>query len=769
MKLCRICQFCTFAASLLLPLPGGENAESAEFVVNTTLDLPDAQPGDGVSDAGAGFSTLRSAIEEANALAGHDRIVFDIPPGGPATITVLEVLPAITDPVTIDGTTQPGFEGAPIVELTGGALVDPADGLTIIAGGSTVRGLVINLFPGSGVVLRGNGGNRVEGSYIGTDLTGRLPLGNELYGVWIDNSPENFVGGAEAAAGNLISGNQLGVVISGSPVFEERAAIGNVVLGNFIGTDLRGQIGLSLDQNIGVLIFRASGNTIGGAAPGARNVISGNFNRGIRLSFASDNRVEGNFIGTDVDGRLPLGNFVGVELLNASGNLIGGTDVTARNVIAGNSLVNVGITSGSARNVVQGNFIGTDVDGLTPLTLLDPDVEVYLFGQPLLERTAPLTVGLDVRFSDENLIGGTELGAGNVISGNGDTEVFIWAGRGNVVQGNFIGPDATGTAPVRKNAAQVQSFGVDVTGAPDTLIGGTEPGAGNVISGNFWGVALFGDIDGTLVQGNLIGTDAAGQKPLPNTLGMFVDSFALVTIGGPVAAARNVISGNTEDGIRIFNDPATVHGNFIGTDITGLLPLGNGGSGVFLDFASFDARIGGLQPGEGNVIAFNGGAGVQVGSPNPFFNQPNFTEGATIFSNSIFGNGGLGIDIEADGVTPNDELDADGGANNGQNYPVLTSARLVGGNAMIEGVLHSTPATAFTLQFFASREADPTGFGEGEQFLGTETVTTDAAGNAGFKAKFRPGTLAGPVITATATDPEGNTSEFSEAAVATGK
>ena len=196
----------------------------------------------------------------------------------------------------------------------------------------------------------------------------------------------------------------------------------------------------------------------------------------------------------------------------------------------------------------------------------------------------------------------------------------------------------------------------------------------------------------------------------------------------------------------------TVQGNFIGTDASGSAAIGNSSDGVEINFGASGNTIGGSASNAGNVIAFNGANGVEVvsGTAN------------SILSNSIFSNSLLGIDLGGDGATPNDAGDSDAGPNNLQNFPQLTSASVFLGSTIIQGTLNSTPNTTFTLQFFSNSDCDDSGFGEGKQLIGTRTIQTDAGGNAIISFSF-PGQFSLPV-TMTATDPSGNTSEFSKCA-----
>jgi hypothetical protein len=213
-----------------------------------------------------GPGSLRQAILDANASPGPDLIDFSISTAG-KTISPTNALPAITDPVTIDGTTQPGYGGAPVIELNGQSAGTGSDGLRVWAGSTTVRGLVINRFNGDGIEMATNGNNFVEGCWIGLGLDGLTIRANALSGIYLTNSANNVIGGLAAASRNLVSGNtQHGLHVGGAD------ATNNAVLGNVIGLDLAGaDKGNSQD---GVRL-NAPNNIVGGTTAAARNVISG--------------------------------------------------------------------------------------------------------------------------------------------------------------------------------------------------------------------------------------------------------------------------------------------------------------------------------------------------------------------------------------------------------------------------------------------------------------------------------------------------------------
>jgi len=609
------------------------------------------------NDHGAG--SLRQAILDANATIGTDTIIFNVPGSGVHTINLLIGLPVITDPVVIDATTQPGFAGAPLIELNGTQAGSNLNGLQISSAGCTIRGFVIGKFiSGAGILLSSNG-NTVQGNYIGTDSTGTVGR-NNFYGILISNSSNNLIGGTTSAARNVISGNSFdGVNIGGS---------GNQIQGNFIGTNASGTAAVPNGIN-GVNISispQLTNNVVGGTAPGAGNLISGN-QRGINL-FSPGNFIQGNLIGTDVSGTKSLGNGTGIAAAVAN-TLIGGTIPGARNVISGNT--GDGVTLGGAGSLLQGNFIGTDMSGTAALG----------------------NGGSGVVAGSGALVGGITPEARNVISGNGGFGNISLgsnsSGAQAVVQGNYIGTDVTGNVALTNPQA-----GISISGSSN-LVGGLAPGAANVISGNRVGLQIGGSIfpgpAGNVVQGNVIGSNALGNSALPNSLGGIA------------------ISGSSSN------------------------------------------TIGGFQNGAANKISFNGGPGVNVSSGT----------GNSIRGNSISSNAGLGIDLFPIGVTPNDPGDADTGANNLQNFPLLTAVIPNGGATTIQGILNSTPNTTYAIDFYSNSACDPSGNGEGERFVGSATVTTAGDGNASINAMVPAALAPGIVVTATATDPIGNTSEFS--------
>ena len=434
-------------------------------------------------------------------------------------------------------------------------------------------------------------------------------------------------------------------------------------------------------------------------------------------------RPNGKAIGSDAVLKIQLS---GANAGTAEGLWIGAANSTVKGLVI--NLWDTGIRiegSAATGNKITGNFIGTDSSGTQDFG--NSDAGVYLAGP-------------------NNTVGGATAGARNVISGNESLGVHVDASGGNQITGNYIGTDAFGTKDLG-NTDQ----GVFIGSAPNNTIGGTEAEARNVISGNDDAGVLVFNAAGNKVLGNYVGTDATGTKDLGNAdVGVKVTRASSTTIGGTTTGERNVISGNDEDGVNLFDAEANkVAGNFIGTDKNGTAPLGNTADGVHITNAP-NNTVGGTTAGERNVISGNHGSGVGIEGPDATGNR--------VLSNSIFANAGLGIDLGDDGPTANDPDDADIGPNYLQNFPVLSSAKKYAADTTtVRGTLDSTPNSTFRVQLFSN----PSGMNEGKTLLGSQTVSTNGAGDASFTFSTQKEIRLGQNITATATGPGGNTSEFS--------
>ncbi|HWN09270.1 MAG TPA: Calx-beta domain-containing protein [Pyrinomonadaceae bacterium] len=334
------------------------------------------------------------------------------------------------------------------------------------------------------------------------------------------------------------------------------------------------------------------------------------------------------------------------------------------------------------------------------------------------------------------------------------SEIWLRTGTDQAVRGSYLGTDAAGAADLGNTVRA----GVEINGNNNNAIGGPNAADRNVVSGgNGSGIFIINGASNNTIQNNYIGTDKSGLLELQNTgSGVIIDNRTNNTIRG------NVISGNDADGVLIRGDftglttPNQILGNIIGLKANGTEAMGNIGSGVKLQSGATNHIIGGTSPGDGNIIAFNGGDGVSIAS-----GVNTSVRGNSIFTNGTFANGNLhlGIDLDPDGVTPNDANDPDTGSNDLQNFPVIRAAQVATPN-VIRGTLNSTPSQTFTIDFYRNSACDASGNGEGQTWMGSTTTNTGANGDGLWS--FSPAVLnPGDVITATATNATGSTSEFS--------
>jgi CSLREA domain-containing protein len=424
-------------------------------------------------------------------------------------------------------------------------------------------------------------------------------------------------------------------------------------------------------------------------------------------------------------------------------------------------------------------------------------------------------------FADGLLVGATASGStisGLVINRFSLNGIELQSG-GNQIVGNFVGLNHQGTV-----AEPNQGDGIRISNASSNTIGGSTPALRNVVSGNnLDGIHIVGSTaspaTGNLIQGNFVGVNSAGTgfvdfRPdiaSPTAAGNFLHGIEISggnanTVGGNTAGARNVVGFNL-DGIALDNGAQNnvIQGNFLGVGADGVTAVGQVFHGIVVRSsdnlsppfgpgqANEPATAGniiGLNPntltGLGNLIEFNATAGVAIfGNPLPNNASPAQNSGNSILANSIFQNGtsnpaGLvGIDLsntfvypKDDGVTPNDtEHGLARDPNNFQNFPVLDSAWVSGGVTAVVGTLTQAASHNVT-EFFSSTGCSPTGFGQGQTFIGAANATTNGSGIASISATMAM-VPAGSFITATATNftadpstPGGsvnlfNTSEFS--------
>jgi hypothetical protein len=399
-----------------------------------------------------------------------------------------------------------------------------------------------------------------------------------------------------------------------------------------------------------------------------------------------------------------------------------------------------------------------------------------ILASPLPEITTPVIIDgttqptsnrVDITGSDTQpdglrISGGSSTIRGLIIrrfTGNG---ILITGAGGNLIEGNFIGIDQSGLEEAGNGAN-----GVHIVDVPNNTIGGAAAASRNVISANAGeGVRIDGaNATGNIVIGNYIGLSAPGtadfgngasgvyirRAPGNSVIGNIVsgnDGFAGIAICGSVFP----VCGGGDIGEQTSNAAGNiVRSNVVGVDSSGEQPLGNAGYGVSIDGAPL-TEVGGTTPGAGNVIAYSGLAGVIV------FNPP--TSGNRILRNSIYFNGGLGIDLAPAGVTANDLGDPDDGPNRFQNFPVVTSATNTGTATNVQWSLNTTANTQVVVDFYSNTSCDATGYGQGRTYLASVTQTTNASGNLTVSTDL-PLLANGVLLTAVATSAGGGTSEFS--------
>lgn len=701
------------------------------YQVDSEGDEQDFDLTDGKCETSLSTCTLRAAIEQSNAKPGSG-----IPFGGMNAVIEFENVTMITPAI-------------PLPSLTRGGLKIRGNGQVTLDGGVSPN--CNSLTPG--LRIYNSDYNSIQGLTVIN-----FGVGIEVWSAEQD-AAHNIIGAdpvssaAPATVRNVIGGNCQGIYMHGPGAAE------NIVAGNYIGTSANGS---TANPNINGLVISegAHNNLVGygtsqGPAPPPSNVISGNSSAGISLSAATENLIAGNYIGTTLTGNIALGNEYGIYLVTgANANIIGiDGDQGATNVISANSQ-GIEIIQGANNNVIAGNFIGTNKMGITALG-----------------NGEGITIAGTGNLVGTNADGNNDLAESNLISANDENGIRIVSAF-NTVAGNLIGTDVNGLLPSGngENGIYLRS------GANDNFIGTNGDGSGdaserNVISANgSHGIEIHEQgTDNNIVAGNYVGTDITGTKPLGNGLiGVEITSgpdgnlIGTNADGISDALEANVISANAYAGIDILGASNTqISGNLIGTDVTGSLPLGNDGYGIRITSGATGADnnwVGGT-PERANVIAFNTAEGIQVSGAGPY---P--TNSAILF-NLIFSNGDLGIDIWGEaapaGPNPNDVGDVDGGSNSTMNFPVLDKAISANNSTAVTGeIIDGLPNTGFVIQFFYNSECDPSGYGEGQSFLGQTTKTTNASGDVSFTVNFPTGIAPGSFITSTATYSL-ETSEFS--------
>ncbi len=627
--------------------------------------------------------------------------------------------------------------------------------------------------------LASGANNEVIGNIIGTDGYGEAAVDNSnntVIGIYLVGSDTTLI------EDNLISDNLHGIYFNFNGPYEAK------IIGNYIGTNVWGTSALP-NRGHGIGVYSDAKNiVIGGDHPLEANVISGNGSNGINCAISSDVIIVGNFIGTSHDGMNRIDNFTGISLSSGATNInIGGPNPGESNIISGNSNYGVEVNGNTTTgNLIEANFIGTSVNGNASIAnnaggirlynqtqvnaIIDNLISGNNAGAGVLIEDANTSfntvegnrIGTNVagnaalandegviiqNAASQNKIGGSiALNEGNQISGNTSVGVLIADANtaDNLVQGNNIGLNNLGTA------ALANGEGVRLTtSCIDNTIGGTADTLGNTISGNNGnGVLVSNAGGGNKIQGNKIGVNPAGLFARPNGQdGIYVaGTTSLIIGGGPTTI--NVISGNLDEGIELAGaDNNTINNNIIGLGSDSITAIGNTSDGILI--TSNLNVIGSAIPGNGNIIGANGGSGISIGSGN----------GNEIRINEIFSNGGLGIDLDADGAPSSSPT-----TNNGRQYPILVPPSNCGATTKVTYSMQVVNGRAYSVEFFEvpNGNQDPTGYGEGDKYLTVNNVVGSINGFESFSFDLGMLITPGNYITATVTDLTTNsTSEFS--------
>ncbi|MBU7579208.1 MAG: right-handed parallel beta-helix repeat-containing protein, partial [Porphyrobacter sp.] len=721
------------------------------------------------NDSGTG--SLRAAISFANSNPGADTISFAIPGAGPHTITVTSALPDLTDNGTvIDGTTQAGSVCRDLwaggghdlrINLTGGSSFA---GLRLAGANQTVRGLSLTGFDNAVELQAASSAASVQCTYLGLGANGTT-LGNAR-GVFVFGSGAR-IGGLAAGEGNVISGNGVAAIVTAS------GSTDTAIRGNFIGTDPAGMAARANGTAINHFFGPASWRDI------TQNLIAGN---GAGIVLEADDAISP---ATDLvriqRNRIGFNRTLGALLLNGSNN--------AAILFPSGSITNALIGGLAA---TDGNEIAASRDGI----VLQAVSNIQISGNTIARSTMR---GIWIEGASNITIGGSAPGQGNSIGGNGSDGIRVLANSTNVmILGNLIQPVTIAGSTVA-NA----DHGIALDNVSNITIGNGTAAGRNVIGGNLRrGIFGSGTVSNVTINGNYIGTDASGnvavyggQSEASSRRDAIVfdnGTYSAITIRG------NVVGGYTSSLTEFWNTTATdiiIQGNNLGVGADGVSQIVSGNVEDLIYIGGnprgySNVLIGGSNAGEGNLIAFSARSGMRVTSTgsnlqvigNTFRNNTRNgvyvldSTRVALVSNRIFANGLLGIDLGDNGVTANDAGDGDSGANELLNFPEAIRAVVTGPNQLAYNFRLDAPAApaGYRIEFFASTAADPTGFGEGERFLGHVNIAHGGGVQSftGTLATLEPVSIGDIISATTGRRTSGGTvditSEFSAVATADG-
>jgi parallel beta-helix repeat protein len=524
------------------------------------------------NDSGAG--SLRDALGQSNNTVGVDTIAFNIPSTASKVIHLASGLPDLWDPGILDGTTEPGYAGKPLIQIDGSAAGAGVTGMKMW-GGSTIKGLSITGFGGGAIDMfnRGFGGNTVSASWIGLDLSGAA-AGNNASGVGVWNTANNVIGGPNVADRNVISSSKgaLGVLIQGS------SATNNLIENNYIGTDPTGTAARPNATN-GIGVQDGPNTRI------LNNLVSGNANDGIIIlnANATGNVVQGNIVGLNASGTGALPNqWYGIEIQSAN-NTIGGTTAAQRNLFSANGQSGVVLFQGGATgNLIQGNYIGTDITGNVDL--------------------GNAFQGIAISGANSNTI------KSNLISGNNAEGVGVFPGNSNTLYGNTIGFSAAGT-PLTNSTWAITL----INGSTGNVVGGTSAGQPNIIySGHPSGTIFNGG--GNTVSTNQIVSSVSTSNP--GSFAFSASSYSAAENAGTVTiTVTRTANTNVAASVNYATTNGTANSGSDYTTAAGTLNFAAGDTSKTFTISILNDNV--IEPDETVSLALSAPtAGATLGTPS---------------------------------------------------------------------------------------------------------------------------------------------------------
>lgn len=700
----------------------------------------------GTNSAGS----LLDAVNNANAGLGYDTIQFNI--GSGFQTIDLSTSIDLTDGVYIDGTSQPGFSFAaykPLIRLRGTLLCCLYNIINLNSGsdGSVIRGLLISNNINAGGIEINSSSNGVFNCWIGLDSAGTAAAGC-LVGITINaSSIGNTIGANGIWDRNIISGNDFGI---------EVYSANNTIKGNYIGTDFNGSTSVA-NTTAGIHLSGAVNNTIG--AINASNLIAGNTTGlGLKLDNSSNtNYIKNNIFGMQSNNSDSLPNLTSLEIVGSRYNVIGGSSGGERNYFCG-STYGLNLSTGADSNEVYGNYFGYTPIGtwkkndqsnisvsnshynklggpiagqgnlFTPVTFIslwmhtgshDNLIVANHFGTDAAGNIAfgpQVCPAIQLNDASYNIIGGNSPAHRNIIANSSTGVLFSGTCVFNLVLNNYIGTDVSGSNAISNGG------GIYMTNGP-----AFNNIRGNVISGGVYnGITIDWNAGkDNLIYGNKIGTDVSGTFAIPNA-GQGIFSATRVVIGSSFGPDRNIISGNGGRAIWLASGAGhVVRGNYIGVAADGITPMPNN---TGIEVNSDSTIIGGLNPGDENIIANHPNEGIIIYPSNPI-NKTN----AQILGNLMYDNGvaksSINIyDTSPYAYSPNDDGDLDTAVNRGQNHPEIKCIRLdaTQTNYIVRYVLDTEPNKDYVLEFVA--DSSVAQYGQGKYFLQRKFINSGATG-----------------------------------------